>query len=88
MLLKVNKSFNFSKKPRSSKDIRYIIIHYSGMQSGRVSMNRLKNLKSKVSCHYFIERNGNVYRMVEDNKIAWHAGKSKWRFWLLSQSKV
>ena len=79
MLIKVNKSFNFSKKPRSSKDIRYIIIHYSGMQSGRVSMSRLKNLKSKVSCHYFIERNGNVYSMVEDNKIAWHAGKSKWR---------
>ena len=56
-----------------------MIIHYTGMQSGRVSMNRLKNLKSKVSCHYFIERNGGIYRMVEDNKIAWHAGKSKWR---------
>ena len=79
MMLKVNKSFNFSKKSRSSKAIRYVIIHYSGMQSGRVSMNRLKNLKSKVSCHYFIERNGNIYSMVEDNKIAWHAGKSKWR---------
>ena len=79
MLLKVNKSLNFSKKPRSLKTIRYLIIHYSGMQSARVSMNRLKNLKSKVSCHYFIKRNGNVYSMVEDNKIAWHAGKSKWK---------
>ena len=79
MLLKVNKSLNFTKKPRSLGSIRYLIIHYSGMQSGRVSMNRLKNLKSKVSCHYFIERNGRIYRMVEDNKVAWHAGKSKWR---------
>ena len=49
------------------------------MQSGRVSMNRLKNPKTKVSCHYFIERNGRIYMMVEDNKIAWHAGKSKWK---------
>ena len=79
MLLKVNKSLNFSKKARTLKTIRYLIIHYSGMQSGRVSMDRLKNPKSNVSCHYFIERNGNIFRMVEDNKIAWHAGKSKWR---------
>ena len=49
------------------------------MQSGRVSMDRLKNPKSRVSCHYFIERNGDIYKMVEDNKIAWHAGKSKWK---------
>ena len=79
MLLKVNKSLNFSRKTRSLRDIRYLIIHYSGMQSGRVSMDRLKNPKSKVSCHYFIERNGGIFRMVKDNKIAWHAGKSKWK---------
>ena len=79
MMLKVNKSLNFSKKPRTLRTIRYLIIHYSGMQSGRVSMDRLKNPKSNVSCHYFIQRNGSIYRMVEDNKIAWHAGKSKWK---------
>tara|TARA_B100001057_G_C22604091_1_gene853948 strand:- start:124 stop:831 length:708 start_codon:yes stop_codon:yes gene_type:complete len=79
MLLKVNKSLNFSKKARTLRAICYLIIHYSGMQSGRVSMDRLKNPKSKVSCHYFIERNGNIFRMVEDDKIAWHAGKSKWK---------
>ena len=79
MLLKVNKSLNFSKKARTLRNIRYLIIHYSGMQSGRVSMDRLKNPKSKVSCHYFIERNGNIFKMVEDDKIAWHAGKSKWK---------
>ena len=78
MLIKVNKSLNFSKIPRSMGNIRYLIIHYTGMQSGRVSMKKLKSPKSKVSCHYFIERNGDVYRMVNDNRIAWHAGKSKW----------
>ena len=49
------------------------------MQSARVSMDRLKDPNSKVSCHYFINRNGNIYKMVDDNKIAWHAGKSKWK---------
>ena len=79
MKIRVNKSTNFSKKMRSSKDIRFLIIHYTGMQSARVSMDRLKNPNSKVSCHYFINRNGNIYKMVDDNKIAWHAGKSKWK---------
>ena len=78
MFIKSNKSLNFSKNPRSLRNIRYLIIHYSGMQSGRVSMKKLKSPKSKVSCHYFIERNGDIYRMVNDNRIAWHAGKSKW----------
>ena len=79
MLLKDNKSLNFTKKTRSLSNIRFLIIHYTGMQSARVSMNKLKNPKSKVSCHYLIDRNGAIFRMVEDNKIAWHAGKSKWK---------
>ena len=79
MLLKDNKSMNFTKKTRSLSNIRFLIIHYTGMQSARVSMNKLKNPKSKVSCHYLIDRNGAIFRMVEDNKIAWHAGRSKWK---------
>ena len=79
MKIKVNKSTNYSKKTRSLRDIRFLIIHYTGMQSSRVSMERLKNPGSKVSCHYLISRNGNIYKMVNDNKIAWHAGKSKWK---------
>ncbi len=79
MLVKVNKSSNFSKNIRPIKNIRFLIIHYTGMQSARVSLKRLKDPKSKVSCHYFIDRNGTIIRMVDDNKTAWHAGKSKWK---------
>jgi N-acetylmuramoyl-L-alanine amidase len=79
MKIRVNKSRNFSKKTRRLKDIQYLIIHYTGMQSARVSMERLKNPNSKVSCHYFINRNGNIYKMIDDTKVAWHAGKSKWK---------
>ena len=79
MQIKLNKSVNFSKKSRSSKNIRFLILHYTGMQSARVSMKKLKNPSSKVSCHYLIDRNGDIYRMVHDNKIAWHAGVSKWK---------
>ena len=49
------------------------------MQSRRASIDRLTSKKHKVSCHYFIDRAGSVVRMVKDNKVAWHAGKSKWK---------
>ena len=48
------------------------------MQSEIVSIKRLTDPKSKVSCHYFINRKGRIFQMVQDNKVAWHAGKSKW----------
>ena len=69
---------NFSNKGRSSKKITSIIIHYTGMQSERESLNRLVSLKSKVSCHYLISRSGKIFRIVKDHHIAWHAGKSMW----------
>ena len=78
--MKINSIYspNFDAKKRSYKSIQFIIIHYTGMQSGRESIKRLCNPKSKVSSHYFINQNGKIYRLVEDNRIAWHAGKSCW----------
>ena len=70
---------NHSKKIRSKKKIKFVIIHYTGMQSEIESIKRLKNPKDKVSCHYLINRKGNVIQMVKDLNIAWHAGKSKWK---------
>lgn len=31
----------------------------------------------KVSSHYMIDRDGTIVRLVDDNNVAWHAGKSK-----------
>ena len=70
---------NYSKKTRLKKDIKFVIIHYTGMQSEIESINRLKNPKYKVSCHYLISRKGEVVQMVKEKNIAWHAGKSKWK---------
>ena len=49
------------------------------MQSERESIIRLCNPKSKASSHFLINQSGKVYRLVQDNRIAWHAGKSCWR---------
>jgi N-acetylmuramoyl-L-alanine amidase len=79
MKIKIKHSPNFSPKIRLKSSIKFIIIHYTGMQSEIESINRLKNIKSKVSCHYFIDRKGSITQMVNDNQVAWHAGKSKWK---------
>ena len=70
---------NFDKKKRSYKSIKFFVVHYTGMQSERESIKRLCNPKSKVSSHYLISQNGQIYKLVADNRIAWHAGISCWR---------
>ena len=79
MKILLNYSPNFSKKLRKIKDIKFIVIHYTGMQSEIESIKRLTNEKTKVSCHYLINRKGLIIQMVKDKNIAWHAGKSKWK---------
>ena len=70
---------NFDKKKRINKNILAIIIHYTGMQSERESLKRLTSPKSKVSTHFFINRAGKIFRLVNEDCVAWHAGKSKWK---------
>jgi len=77
-LIRLN-SPNFSKKHRNNRAIKYIIIHYTGMQSRRASINRLLSLRHKVSCHYLIDRKGIIIQMVNDKNVAWHSGKSRWK---------
>ncbi|MDC0426599.1 N-acetylmuramoyl-L-alanine amidase [Pelagibacteraceae bacterium] len=73
------KSPNHSLKSRKKKNINFIIIHYTGMQSEGESIKRLIDKKSKVSAHYLINKKGSLIKMVDENKVAWHAGKSKWK---------
>ena len=70
---------NFSRKLRKNNDIRAIVIHYTGMQSKIASIKRLLSSKHKVSCHYLIDRKGKIFKMIAENRVAWHAGKSKWK---------
>ena len=43
------------------------------MVSEKKAIKRLANKSSKVSCHYFIKRNGTIINMVPDKFVAWHA---------------
>ncbi len=75
----INYSPNFTTYKRNKKNIKYLIFHYTGMRSESEAINRLTDVKSKVSCHYFIRRNGKIILMVPETYEAWHAGKSNWK---------
>ena len=79
MIIKTKYSPNYSKKSRDLKDIKFIIIHYTGMRKEASAIERLCNVKFKVSAHYFIKKNGSVLNLVPPLYEAWHAGKSGWK---------
>ncbi|MEK7549697.1 MAG: N-acetylmuramoyl-L-alanine amidase [Patescibacteria group bacterium] len=64
----------------SGRKIDTVVIHssYDALGSDPYSVSGLiKEYESYgVSAHYLIDRKGNVYRLVEDTNIAYHAGSS------------
>ena len=81
MWLKITQNYspNFSTPKRLKKNIKYIIIHYTGMKNELLALNKLTDYKSKVSAHYFIKKNGKILNLIPDLYEAWHAGKSNWK---------
>ena len=81
MRLKIfhNYSPNFYPIKRRKTQIKFLIFHYTGMKNETESIKKLTNIKSDVSCNYFIKKNGKTFVMVPDLYVAWHAGKSEWK---------
>ena len=81
MWLKITNNYspNFNTSKRQKKNIKYIIIHYTGMKDELSALNKLTDYKSKVSAHYFIKKNGKILNLVPDLYEAWHAGNSNWK---------
>jgi N-acetylmuramoyl-L-alanine amidase len=75
----LNYSPNFNPKKRPSKQIKFIIFHYTGMKSESNALKRLTDIQSEVSCHYLIKNNGEIVKIVPDLYISWHAGESSWK---------
>jgi len=59
--------------------VSIIVLHYTGMQDGPSAIERLADPESKVSAHYVVEEDGQITRMVAEDKRARHAGVSHWR---------
>ena len=69
------KSPNFNQRVKGAK-INYIIIHYTAMTSSEEAISHLCSKKNKVSAHFLINKQGNIYNLVNLQNRAWHAGES------------
>ena len=59
--------------------VSMVVLHYTGMADAASAIARLRDPEAKVSCHYLVAEDGQVLRMVPEEKRAWHAGQSYWR---------
>ena len=67
---------NFDER---SLPVTMIVLHYTGMADAASAIARLTSPQAKVSAHYLVAEDGQVVRMVSEEKRAWHAGTSYWR---------
>ena len=72
------------ERPSPNHDARalpvsMIVLHYTGMPDADAALDRLTSPDAGVSAHYLIREDGSVVRMVDEDRRAWHAGKSYWR---------
>jgi N-acetylmuramoyl-L-alanine amidase len=67
-------NFNDRKAPT-----RFVVLHYTGMETGQAAIDRLRDPDAGVSAHYVVEEDGNVLRLVDEDRRAWHAGVGEWQ---------
>ncbi|WP_417319602.1 N-acetylmuramoyl-L-alanine amidase [Emcibacter sp.] len=68
---------NFDER-RDGAEPRLLIMHYTGMASGKEALARLRDGEARVSAHYLIMEDGRIHSLVPEEMRAWHAGVSDW----------
>lgn len=65
--------------PRTKGPPYMLVLHYTGMPTGEAALARLRDPAAEVSAHYMVEEDGRIFRLVPEERRAWHAGVSFWR---------
>ena len=55
-----------------------IVLHADASDKESSTLDWLTRDVSQASYHVFVARDGTAYRLVDDERRAWHAGKSAW----------
>ena len=58
---------------------KYLVIHYTAGRSAESSIAWFTNPQARASAYLVVGRNGSVTQQIPFNRIAWHAGKSRWQ---------
>lgn len=68
---------NHGPRPEPAR-IDMLVLHYTGMATAAAALERLCDPNVRVSAHYVVEENGVIWRLVPENRRAFHAGLSCW----------
>ena len=66
-------------EPPNVRPVNMLVLHYTGMQSAAAAIERLCDAEAQVSAHYVVEENGTPWRLVQEERRAFHAGVSSWQ---------
>lgn len=71
---------NFDER-RDGKTPRYVVLHGTWTKTLHETLGFLTNVggDNRVSAHYVIDANGDVYQLVDEARRAWHAGAGEWQ---------
>lgn len=69
--------------PSDNHDARrpvLVVLHFTDQASVQRSLQtlRTRNSGGRVSAHYLVGRDGDLYQLVSDERRAWHAGAGAW----------
>ena len=67
---------NFNER---SLPVSMVVLHYTEMKPVETALEKMCDPEAGVSAHYLITEEGEVIRLVPEDKRAWHAGVSYWR---------
>ena len=56
----------------------FVVIHHTAQDSIQQTLRTFTLVRTQVSAHYVIAKDGSVYHMLNDYLRAWHAGIASW----------
>ena len=68
---------NHDARP-DGQPVDILLLHYTDMESAEAALARMTDAAARVSAHYCVDEDGTVYRLVPEERRAWHAGVSFW----------
>lgn len=78
--LEINKSKKFSEffdEVNFVRKIDFLVLHHVEANSAQHAIDQF--VECKVSSHFLIDECGEIFQLVDENNIAYHAGVSFWR---------
>ena len=67
-----------NQSSRNGARVQFIVLHATAGASCAQDLAWMRLPRAQVSAHYLVCEDGKIYRLVDESRMAWHAGHSAW----------